>query len=84
MPAAPRYFRFALDDAAPAARRLERAGRLALPRAGAALWRPGAAAPARPATTQVGGFRPLPLMEDVDLVRRLGRRRLVGAAGRGR
>ena len=28
----------------------------------------------------VGGIRPLPLMEDVDLVRRLGRRRLVGAA----
>ena len=25
----------------------------------------------------VGGIRPLPLMEDVDLVRRLGRRRLV-------
>jgi hypothetical protein len=24
----------------------------------------------------VGGYRPLPLMEDVDLVRRLGRRRL--------
>jgi hypothetical protein len=24
----------------------------------------------------VGGFRPLPLMEDVDLVRRIGRRRL--------
>lgn len=26
---------------------------------------------------RVGGFRPLPLMEDVDLVRRLGRRRLL-------
>jgi hypothetical protein len=26
---------------------------------------------------QVGGMRPIPLMEDVDLVRRLGRRRLV-------
>jgi hypothetical protein len=25
----------------------------------------------------VGGVRPLPLMEDVDLIRRLGRRRLV-------
>ena len=25
----------------------------------------------------VGGYRPLPLMEDVDLVRRLGMRRLV-------
>ncbi|MBL8673503.1 MAG: glycosyl transferase family 2, partial [Rhodospirillales bacterium] len=26
---------------------------------------------------RVGGYRPLPLMEDVDLVRRIGRRRLV-------
>jgi rSAM/selenodomain-associated transferase 2 len=26
---------------------------------------------------QIGGFRPLPLMEDVELVRRIGRRRLV-------
>jgi hypothetical protein len=25
---------------------------------------------------QLGGYRPLPLMEDVDLVRRIGRRRL--------
>ena len=29
--------------------------------------------------TAVGGFRPLPLMEDVDLVRRIGRHRLRGA-----
>ena len=28
----------------------------------------------------LGGFRPLPLMEDVDLVRRLGRRRLAPIA----
>jgi hypothetical protein len=26
---------------------------------------------------EIGGYRPLPLMEDVDLVRRLGRRRIV-------
>ena len=26
--------------------------------------------------TTIGGFAPIPLMEDVDLVRRLGRRRL--------
>jgi len=25
---------------------------------------------------EIGGYRPLPLMEDVDIVRRLGRRRL--------
>ena len=30
----------------------------------------------------VGGFAPLPLMEDVDLVRRLGRRRLVRIGAR--
>ncbi|MEE8246899.1 MAG: glycosyl transferase family 2, partial [Alphaproteobacteria bacterium] len=27
--------------------------------------------------SRVGGFRPLPLMEDVDIVRRIGARRLV-------
>jgi len=32
--------------------------------------------------TQLGGFRPLPLMEDVDLVRRLKRRELVGLKSR--
>ena len=26
---------------------------------------------------QIGGYRPMPLMEDVDLVRRIGKRRLV-------
>ncbi len=69
------HFRFALDDAAPAARRLERA----------VAWR--CRALALPYGDQgllihcdllaaVGGMRPLPLMEDVDLVRRLGRARL--------
>ncbi len=69
------YFRFALDDAAQAARRLEalvawRCRVFALPYGdqglliSASLYR------------EVGGFRALPLMEDVDLVRRLGRDRL--------
>lgn len=31
---------------------------------------------ARPLYEEAGGFRPLPLMEDVDLVRRIGRRRM--------
>jgi rSAM/selenodomain-associated transferase 2 len=69
------HFRFALDDAGPAARRLERAvawrcRRLALPYGdqGLLLHRDLLAA--------IGGIRPLPLMEDVDLVRRLGRQRL--------
>jgi rSAM/selenodomain-associated transferase 2 len=69
------YFDFALDDTAPAARRLERivAWRcrvLALPYGDQGLLI------ARGLYRAVGGFAPLPLMEDVDLVRRLGRRRL--------
>jgi rSAM/selenodomain-associated transferase 2 len=69
------YFEFALDDAAPAARRLERivAWRcrvLALPYGDQGLLIP------RSLYRAVGGFAPLPLMEDVDLVRRLGRQRL--------
>ncbi|HET9020150.1 MAG TPA: TIGR04283 family arsenosugar biosynthesis glycosyltransferase [Acetobacteraceae bacterium] len=69
------YFRFALDSADPRARRLERlvAWRcrvFALPYGDQGLLI------SRALLEQVGGIRPLPLMEDVDLVRRLGRRRL--------
>lgn len=69
------YFDLALDDAAPAARRLERivawrCRALALPYGDQGLLI------ARVLYDAVGGFAPLPLMEDVDLVRRLGRRRL--------
>ena len=69
------YFAFALDDPSPEARRLERVvawrcRALALPYGDQGLLIPRALYEA------VGGFRPLPLMEDVDLVRRLGRRRL--------
>jgi rSAM/selenodomain-associated transferase 2 len=69
------YFDFALDDTTPAARRLERivawrCRALALPYGDQGLLI------ARPLYDAVGGFAPLPLMEDVDLVRRLGRRRL--------
>ncbi|MBP0465358.1 TIGR04283 family arsenosugar biosynthesis glycosyltransferase [Roseomonas sp. PWR1] len=71
------YFRFALDDAAPQARRLERAVAwrcrwLALPYGDQGLL------VRRDLLDAVGGIRPLPIMEDVDLVRRLGRARLVG------
>jgi rSAM/selenodomain-associated transferase 2 len=70
------YLRFRLDDPSPPARRVEtlvgwRCRRLGLPYGdqglllSAALYR------------DVGGFRPLPLMEDVDLIRRIGRRRLI-------
>lgn len=72
-------FRFALDDASPQARRLERAVAwrtrvLGLPYGDQGLLI--AAAFYR----DLGGFRPLPLMEDVDLVRRIGRRRIVPLA----
>jgi len=68
-------FRLRLDDAAPAARRIEklaawRSRRLGLPYGDQGLLI------ARRLYDQLGGYRPLPLMEDVDLVRRLGRRRL--------
>jgi len=70
------YFAFALDDPSAAARRLERivawrCRALALPYGDQGLLI------ARGLYDAVGGFVPIPLMEDVDLVRRLGRRRLM-------
>ena len=69
------YFAFALDSADPKARRLERmvAWRcrvLALPYGDQGLLIH------KDTLARVGGIRPLPLMEDVDLIRRLGRRSL--------
>lgn len=69
------YFRFRLDDDSPAARRLERAvawrcRAFALPYGDQGLLI------ARTLLGAIGGIRPLPLMDDVDLVRRLGRGRL--------
>jgi rSAM/selenodomain-associated transferase 2 len=69
------YFSLAFDDPSPAARRLERAVRLrcrilALPYGDQGLLI------AAEFYRSLGGFRPLPLMEDVDLVRRIGRPRL--------
>ncbi len=68
-------FRFALDDPSRAARRLERivawrTRTMALPYGDQGLFL------ARAFYDELGGFRPLPLYEDVDLVRRIGRRRL--------
>ncbi len=68
-------FRLALDDESPAARQLERfvawrVRKLGLPYGDQGLLMH------RDFYRQLGGFRPLPLMEDVDLVRRIGRRRL--------
>lgn len=71
------YFRFALDSADPRARRLEqmvswRCRILSLPYGDQALLIH------KDTLRTAGGLRPLPLMEDIDLIRRLGRRRLVG------
>jgi hypothetical protein len=75
-PEAAAAFRFALDDLGFKPRVIEAgvtlrctALRLAYGDQGLLL--------ARRLYASVGGFRDLPLMEDVDLVRRLGRRRLV-------
>ena len=69
-------FRFALEDFGGEARRAEatanlRAGLFALPYGDQGLLIH------RDLLREIGGVRPLPLMEDVDLVRRLGRHRLV-------
>ncbi len=68
-------FRFQLDDPSPAARRLEamvdwRCRRLGLPYGDQGLLM------SRHFYDALGGFRPLPLFEDVDIIRRIGRRRL--------
>jgi rSAM/selenodomain-associated transferase 2 len=78
-PDAAGFFRFRLDSADPRARRLERAvawrcRALALPYGDQGLLIH------RGLLARAGGIRPLPLMEDVDLVRRLGRARLVALA----
>lgn len=69
------YFRFALDDSRLGARRVQwlanlRARVLGLPYGDQGLLI------SRGFYRQLGGFRPLALMEDVDLVRRIGRGRL--------
>ena len=68
-------FQFALDDPSPQARRLEvlvhlRCRWLALPYGDQGLLI------SRKLYDAIGGYRPLPIMEDVDLVRRIGRARL--------
>jgi len=70
------HFRLTLDDPSSAARRVERlanwrACRLGLPYGDQGLLL------GRAFHDALGGFRPLPLMEDVELARRIGRRRLV-------
>ncbi|MBL6957469.1 MAG: TIGR04283 family arsenosugar biosynthesis glycosyltransferase [Rhodospirillales bacterium] len=68
-------FRFRLDDDTAAARRLEglvdwRTRNMELPYGDQGLLI------AKAHYDRIGGFKPMPLMEDVDLVRRLGRNRI--------
>ena len=70
------YFRLRFDAAEPRARRVERMAawrsrKLGLPYGDQGLLI------ARALYEYLGGFKPLPLMEDVDLVRRIGRKNLV-------
>ncbi|MEE8393533.1 MAG: TIGR04283 family arsenosugar biosynthesis glycosyltransferase [Rhodospirillales bacterium] len=70
------YFRFRLDDDCPAARKLEgrvawRCRVLGLPYGDQGLLI------GRPFFDAVGGYRPIPVMEDVEIARRIGKRRLV-------
>ncbi len=71
------YFRFALASEDPRARRLERLVAWRCRQFGLPYGDQGLLIHRR-LLAQVGGMRPLPLMEDVDLIRRLGRVRLVG------
>jgi rSAM/selenodomain-associated transferase 2 len=68
-------FRFRLDDRSWQARLVERGVALRVALLGLAYGDQGLLI-SRALYRRVGGYRPLPLMEDVDLVRRIGRRRL--------
>jgi len=73
------YLRFRLADDHPAARRIERlvawrCTALGLPYGDQGLLI------ARRFYRELGGYRPMPIMEDVDLVRRIGKARLVPLA----
>lgn len=70
------YFTFALDDASNAARRVEglanwRARKLGLPHGGQGLFL------SRTKYASLVGYLDLPIMEDVDIVRRIGKKNLV-------
>jgi rSAM/selenodomain-associated transferase 2 len=69
------YFRFALDDRARAARLIERVVRLRSRLLGLPYGDQGLLI-GRTFYDKLGGYKRLPLMEDVDIVRRIGRNRL--------
>ena len=75
-PAAAAAFRFALDDEGARPRLLERLVALRCATLRLPYGDQGLLIPKR-LYDEVGGYRPLALMEDVELVRRLGRRRMV-------
>lgn len=68
-------FRLALDDADPRARLVERLANWRARTFGLPYGDQGLLI-GRSFYQELGGYRPLPLMEDVDLVRRIGRRRI--------
>ncbi len=68
-------FKFAVDDASSQARRLERLVAWRVRQFGLPYGDQGLLIH-RDFYAALGGFRPLPLMEDVDLIRRIGRHRL--------
>lgn len=70
------YFRLRFDSADPRARRIERLASWRCRTFGLPYGDQGLLIE-RAFYAEVGGFRDLPLMEDVDLARRIGRRRLV-------
>ncbi|NKB56133.1 MAG: glycosyltransferase [Alphaproteobacteria bacterium] len=70
------YFRFKLDDKRKRAKLLERLVSLRVHLFGLPYGDQGLLI-SRAFYDEIGGYRPLPLMEDVDIVRRIGRRRLV-------
>ena len=70
------YFRLRLDSPDPRARRVERLAAWRCRTFGLPYGDQGLLI-SRTFYRRLGGFRPLPLMEDVDLVRRIGRRNLV-------
>jgi len=67
-------FQFALDDDRPKAERLERMVQWRTRRLGLAYGDQGLLIH-RDLYNKVGGYRPIPLMEDVSLIRRIGKRR---------
>jgi glycosyltransferase involved in cell wall biosynthesis len=69
-------FRFALDDSGIEPRATERLARWSAALLGLAHAEQGLLIP-RTLYAEVGGFKPYPLLEDVDLSRRVGRRRLM-------